>query len=55
MSHVTRWLWSTQLESQLAKIGGHCPSDSGDKAFLRKSRDHTVNESCDWLGEIPST
>ena len=52
---VTRWLWSTQFESQLAKIGGHCPSEGGDKAFLRKSRDHTVNESRELVSEIPST
>ena len=55
MSHVTRWLWSTQLKLQLAKIGGHCPSEGGDKAFLRKSRDHTVNESRELVSEIPST
>ena len=34
MSHVTQWLWSTQLKSRLAKIGGHCPSDGGDIAFF---------------------
>ena len=55
MSHVTRWLCSTQFESQLAKIGSHCPNEGGDKAFLRKSRDHTVNESRDSVGETPST
>ena len=52
MSHVTRWLWSTQLK---LKIGGHCPSEGGDKAFLKKSRDHMINESRDSVGEIPST
>ena len=55
MSHVTRWLWTTQFESQLANIGSHCPSKGGDKSFLRKSREHTVNESRDWVGEITST
>ena len=34
MSHVTRWLWSTQFKSHLAKIGGHCPNEDGDKAFF---------------------
>ena len=55
MSHATRWLWSTQFESQLSKIGGHCPSEGGDKAFLRQSLDHTVKESRELVGEIPST
>ena len=54
MSHVTRWLWSTQFELQFAKFGRHCPREGGDKAFSRKSRDHTVNESRDSVGEIPS-
>ena len=44
--HVTWWLWSTQLKSHLANIGDHCPSKSGDKAFLR-SRDHMINVT--WL------
>ena len=34
MSHVTRWLWSTQIKSHLAKIGDHCPSEGGDRAFF---------------------
>ena len=55
MSHVTRWMWSTQIKSQLAKIGGHCPSTGGDKAFFKKSRDHMINLSQDSVGEIPST
>ena len=55
MSHATRRLWSTQFESQLSKIGGHCPSEGGDKAFLRQSLDHTVKESRELVGEIPST
>ena len=44
MSHVTRWLWSTQLKSQLAKIGGHCPSEDEDKTFSKKLHDHMTNE-----------
>ena len=43
MAHVTRWLWSTQLKPQFAKIGRHCPSEGGDKALLKKSRDHMIN------------
>ena len=34
MSHVTRWLGWTQLQSHLTKIGGHCPSKGEDKAFF---------------------
>ena len=34
MIYVTRWLWSTQLKSHLAKIGSDCPSEGGDKDFL---------------------
>ena len=52
---MSRWLWSTQFELQLAKFGGHCPREVGDKAFSRKSREYTVNESRDSVGEIPST
>ena len=55
MSHVTRWLRLTQLKSHLAKIGDHCPSEGGDKAFFCKSRDHMINESHDLVGEIPSS
>ena len=55
MGLVTRWLWSTQRKSQLAKIGSHCPSEGRDKAFLKKSRDHMINGSCDSVGEITST
>ena len=47
MSHGTRWLWSTRLKSHLAKIGGHCPSEDGDKGFFLISRDHLINESRD--------
>ena len=54
MSQVTRWLWSTQLKSHLAKIGDHCPSEGRDKAFLI-SRDQIINESRDSVGQIPST
>ena len=54
MSYVTRWLWSTQLKSHLAKIGGHFPSEGGDKAFFKKSRDYMINKSSDSMGEIPS-
>ena len=32
-----------------------CPSEGGDKAFIYISRDHMINESCDSVGEIPST
>ena len=35
MSHVTRWLWSTQLKLQLAKIGSHCPSEGEIKPFKK--------------------
>ena len=54
MSHVTRWLWSTQRKSHLTKIGDHCPSAGGDKAFLIL-RDQMINESRDSVGQIPST
>ena len=53
MSQVTRWLWTTQLKSYLAKIGGHCSREGGDKAFYSISRDHMINESRDSVGEIP--
>ena len=49
MGHVTRWLWSTQLKSQLTKIGSHCLSEGRDKAFLKKiswSHDQWIT----WLG-----
>ena len=55
MSHVTRWMLSTQLKPRLAKIRGHCPSAGEDKAFFKKSRDHMINRSHDSVGEIPST
>ena len=55
MDHLTRWLWSSQLKSQLAKIGSHCPSKGRDKTFLEKSRDHMINGSRDSVGEIAST
>ena len=55
MSHVTRWLRSTQFKSHLAKIGGHCPCEGRDKAFFCISRDHLINESHDSVGEIPSS
>ena len=32
-------MWSTQLKSHLARIGGHCPSKGGDKIFFYISRD----------------
>ena len=31
----TRWLWSTQLKSHLARTGGHCPSEGEDKTFFK--------------------
>ena len=34
MNHVTRSLWSIQLNSSRAKIGGHCPSKGEDKMFF---------------------
>ena len=34
MSHWTRWLWSNQFKSHLAKIGGHCLSEGADNAFF---------------------
>ena len=40
MSHVTRWLWSTRLQSHLAKIGGHCPSEGADKVFFNITWSH---------------
>ena len=54
MSRVNRWLWSTQLKSQLAKIGGRCPNEGEDKAFFCISYDYMINESRDSVGEIPS-
>ena len=54
MSHATRWLWSTQLKSHLAKIGDHCPSEGGEKSFLLISHDHMINESRDSVDQIPS-
>ena len=53
MSHVARWLWSTQHKSHLAKIGGHCPSEGGDKVFLI-SRDYMINKSRDSIGSTLS-
>ena len=46
-------LWSTQLKSNFVKIGGHCPSEGGDKAFFCISRNHMTTESSDLVGEIP--
>ena len=40
MRHVTRWLRSTQRMSHIAKIGGHCLTESGDKAFLHITWSH---------------
>ena len=54
MSHATRWLWSTQLKSHLAKIGDHCPSEGGEKSFLLISHDHMINESRDSVDKILS-
>ena len=55
MSHVNRWLQSTQLKSHPTKIGGHCPSKGGDKAFFCISRDHIINDLRGSVGEIPSS
>ena len=44
-----------QLKSRLAKFGGHCPSEGGDKAFFSISHDHMINEPHDSVGEIPSS
>ena len=52
---MTRWLWSTQLKSQFAKIGGHCPSKGGNKALLKKSRDHMINGPRESVGVIASS
>ena len=46
-------LWSTQLKSHVAKIGGHCPSEGGHQAFFCISRNHMITESSDLVGEIP--
>ena len=54
MSHATRWLWSTQLKSHLAKIGDRWPGEGGEKSFLLISRDHMINESRDSVDQIPS-
>ena len=54
MKHTTGGLWSIQLKSHLAKIGSHCPSEVGDKAFFSILRNHMINESRDLVGEIPS-
>ena len=43
-----------QFKSQLAEIGGHCPNKDGDKALLRKSRDHMISEPHDLPDEITS-
>ena len=55
MAHVTRWLWSTQLKPQFAKIGRHCPSEGGDQALLKKSRDHMINGPRESVGVIASS
>ena len=39
---MTRWLRSTQRMSHIAKIGGHCLTESGDKAF---SAYHVITSS----------
>ena len=31
-----------------------CPSEGGDEAFIRISRNYMINESRDSVGEIPS-
>ena len=54
MSQVTRCLCSIQLKSRLAKIGFHCPSEGGDKAFFCISRNHMINESRDSVSDITS-
>ena len=43
------------INSHSTKIGGHCLSEGGDKAFFLISRDHLINESRDSVGNIPST
>ena len=43
---------STQLKSHLAKIGGYCPSEGGDKAFFCLSRERLINELRDSVSEI---
>ena len=48
MSHVNRWLWSTQLKSHLPKIDDHYPSEGGDKVFLILLN-HMINESRDLI------
>ena len=49
MGHLTRSLWSSQLKSQFAKIGSHCPSKGIDKASLKKiSPPH--DQWVTWLG-----
>ena len=50
MSHLTLWLWSTQLKSHLAKTGGHCRRKSGDYFFCT-SHDPKINKSHDSGGE----
>ena len=52
MSHMARWLWSTQHKSHLAK-SGDCPSEGGDKVFLT-SCDYMINESRDSIGSTLS-
>ena len=39
---MTRWLLSTQCMSHIAKIDGHCLTESGDKAF---SAYHVITSS----------
>ena len=39
-----------QLKSRLAKFGGHCPSEGGDKAFFSISHDQMINQWTSWLG-----
>ena len=41
--------------SHLAKIVGHCLSEGGDKTFIGVSRDHMINESRDFVREIPTS
>ena len=31
---MTQWLWSIQPKPHFDRIGGHCPSEGGNKDFL---------------------
>ena len=37
---MTRWLWPARLKSHLAKNGGHCPGEGGDKIFFNSMWSH---------------